>query len=105
MVNASRTALVFGLCGLIHAAFSAAQHRSYIRLTEQEYISLPLDIIFQIFLSFVSVCIGVVGLAGTLKEVEAAAEFREKSWDSLGHHPSFYIFHHRKVPCSLYSTR
>ncbi|CAH8632546.1 unnamed protein product [Schistosoma mattheei] len=104
MVNVSRLALVFGLCGLVHAAFSAAQHRSYIRLTDQEYISLPTDIVVQIFLSFIAVCVGVVGLSGTLKEIEAASEFREKTWDSLGNHPSFYIFHHRRLPCLSQTT-
>ncbi|CAH8875439.1 unnamed protein product [Trichobilharzia szidati] len=104
MVSASRAALVVGLCGLTHAAYSAAQHRSYIRLTEQEYSSLPIDILVQIVLSFIVVCIGLVGLTGNLKEIEAAAEFREKTCDSLGNRPSFYIFHHRKVPSSTNPT-
>ncbi|CAH8629586.1 unnamed protein product [Heterobilharzia americana] len=78
MVNVSRAALIVGLCGLIHAAYSAAQHRSYIRLTEQEYSSLPADIVVQIVLSFITVCIGLFGLTGNLKEIEAAAEFRDK---------------------------
>ncbi|XP_069895767.1 ER membrane protein complex subunit 5 isoform X1 [Dipodomys merriami] len=32
-----------GLFALAHAAFSAAQHRSYMRLTEKEDESLPID--------------------------------------------------------------
>ncbi|XP_060231644.1 ER membrane protein complex subunit 5 isoform X2 [Meriones unguiculatus] len=33
-----------GLFALAHAAFSAAQHRSYMRLTEKEDESLPIDV-------------------------------------------------------------
>nr|CAH8876474.1 unnamed protein product [Trichobilharzia regenti] len=86
VVSASRAALVVGLCGLVQAAFSAAQHRSYIHLTGQEYSSLLIHILVQTVLSFIVVCISLVGLAGNLREIEAAAEFREKF------HQSFDIF-------------
>merc|ERR1712071_442203 len=35
--------LISGICLLLHAAYSAAQHRTYLRLTEQEFTSLPSD--------------------------------------------------------------
>ncbi|KAA3677706.1 uncharacterized protein DEA37_0008742 [Paragonimus westermani] len=109
-----RVTLWCGLLGLLHAAYSATQHRSYLRLTEQEFVSLPADvgtqllrshrlqIIFQTLFSFVVVCLGVIGEAGSLKEIEAAAEFREKTWDTLKNRPSFYTFHNRNLSLSGY---
>ena len=47
-----------GLFALAHTAFSAAQHRSYMRLTEKEDESLPIDIVLQTLLAFAVTCYG-----------------------------------------------
>ncbi|CAH8632066.1 unnamed protein product [Dicrocoelium dendriticum] len=78
--------------------------RSYLRLTEQEFKSLPADIVLQTIFCFVLVCIGIVGAAGKLKEIEAAAEFRDKSWDSLRNRVSFYTFSTRSLSLKEYRT-
>lgn len=84
-----------GLFALAHAAFSAAQHRSYMRLTEKEDESLPADIVLQILLAFVVTCYGIVHIAGEFTDMDATSELKNKTFDTLSNHPSFYVFNHR----------
>ncbi|KAG9340983.1 hypothetical protein JZ751_020177 [Albula glossodonta] len=84
-----------GLFALAHAAFSAAQHRSYMRLTEKENETLPIDIVLQTLLAFVVTCYGIVHIAGEFKEMDASSELKNKTFDTLKNHPSFYVFNHR----------
>lgn len=84
-----------GLFALAHAAFSAAQHRSYMRLTEKEDESLPVDIVLQILLAFAVTCYGIVHIAGEFKDMDATSELKNKTFDTLRNHPSFYVFNHR----------
>ncbi|KAG7278084.1 hypothetical protein CRUP_029029 [Coryphaenoides rupestris] len=84
-----------GLLALAHAAFSAAQHRSYMRLTEKENEMLPIDIVLQTLLSFVLTCYGIVHIAGEFKEMDASSELKNRTFDTLRNHPSFYLFNHR----------
>ncbi|XP_040179671.1 ER membrane protein complex subunit 5 [Rana temporaria] len=84
-----------GLFALAHAAFSAAQHRSYMRLTEKEDETLPIDIVLQTLLAFVVACYGIVHIAGEFKDMDATSELKNKTFDTLRNHPSFYVFNHR----------
>ncbi|KAE8584774.1 hypothetical protein XENTR_v10021106 [Xenopus tropicalis] len=84
-----------GLFALAHAAFSAAQHRSYMRLTEKEDETLPIDIVLQTLLAFIVACYGIVHIAGEFKDMDATSELRNKTFDTLRNHPSFYVFNHR----------
>ncbi|CAI5651493.1 ER membrane protein complex subunit 5 [Oreochromis niloticus] len=84
-----------GLFSLAHAAFSAAQHRSYMRLTEKEHETLPIDIVLQTLLSFIMTCYGIVHIAGEFKDMDASSELKNKTFDTLRNHPSFYLFNHR----------
>uniref|UniRef100_A0A4W6FLY9 Membrane magnesium transporter n=3 Tax=Lates TaxID=8186 RepID=A0A4W6FLY9_LATCA len=84
-----------GLFALAHAAFSAAQHRAYMRLTEKENETLPIDIVLQTLLSFVMTCYGIVHIAGEFKDMDASSELKNKTFDTLRNHPSFYLFNHR----------
>uniref|UniRef100_A0A1B6DCB6 Membrane magnesium transporter n=1 Tax=Clastoptera arizonana TaxID=38151 RepID=A0A1B6DCB6_9HEMI len=84
-----------GLISLLHSAYSAAQHRSYLRITEQEFTSLPFDILCQGIISLFITMYGVMGTAGEFKEIRATVELESKSWETLRNHPSFYIFAHR----------
>ncbi|XP_067006817.1 ER membrane protein complex subunit 5 [Anabrus simplex] len=87
--------LVFGLLSLFHAAYSAAQHRSYLRITEQEFVSLPIDILVQGIVSLFITLYGVMNIAGDFKEIRATVDLENKSWETLRNIPSFYIFNHR----------
>ena len=83
-----------GLFALAHAAFSAAQHRTYMRLTEKEDESLPIDIVLQTLLAFAVTCYGIVHIAGEFKDMDATSELKNKTFDTLRNHPSFYVFNH-----------
>ncbi|CAB3364919.1 Hypothetical predicted protein [Cloeon dipterum] len=74
---------------------AAAQHRTYLRLTEQEFDSLPLDILSQGILSLFVTMYGLLHVVGEFKEIRATVELEEKTWDLVGNNPSFYSFNHR----------
>nr|XP_046216947.1 ER membrane protein complex subunit 5-like isoform X2 [Oncorhynchus gorbuscha] len=86
-----------GLFALAHAAFSAAQHRSYMRLTEKENETLPIDIVLQTLLAFVLTIYGIVHISGEFKDMDASSELKNKTFDTLRNHPSFYMFNHRDI--------
>ncbi|KAL1425288.1 hypothetical protein MTO96_019432 [Rhipicephalus appendiculatus] len=65
--KAPKLMATLGIVGLVHAAISAAQHRSYLRLTEQDFTVLPLDIIFQSVLCLLITMYGTMCIAGDFK--------------------------------------
>ncbi|KAL7742149.1 hypothetical protein ACLKA6_018388 [Drosophila palustris] len=87
--------LIAGFASLAHAAFSAAHHRTYLRLTEQEWNHLPLDIILQTVISLVIVVYNIIQIVGDFKEIRATVDMQQRTWDTLGNFPSFYTFNHR----------
>lgn len=87
--------ITVGFMSLLHAAYSAAQHRSYLRITEQQFTSLPFDIILQGIVSLFLTMYGVMAVAGDFKEIRATVDLEEKSWETLRNLPSFYVFNHR----------
>lgn len=93
---------LIGIVSLIHSAYSAAQHRSFLRLTEKEFLALPLDIIIQSLASLVVILYSASGIAGQFMQIQADAEMRHKSFESVGNCPSFYIFEHRAKSLSPY---
>lgn len=96
--------ITVGLLSLIHSGYSAAQHRSYLRLTEQGFHFLPFDIIVQTIVSLLVTIWGVTFIAGDFKEIRATTELENKSFEVIGNRPSFYTFSHRgRVLSSVYS--
>ena len=88
--------IAMGLLSLLHSAYSAAQHRSYVRLVEQQFNGLPADIVIQSVVSLVVSIVAIVWLNGSqLKEIRALDDLNEKSIDSINNRPNFYIFNHR----------
>ncbi|XP_050438111.1 ER membrane protein complex subunit 5 [Adelges cooleyi] len=102
MFNVYNYIILFGIISLLHAAYSAAQHRSYLRITEQEFDGLPIDIFAQGVISLFVSMYGILYLAGEFKEVRAIEELESKTWETLHNAPSFYIFNHRGK--ALYSN-
>uniref|UniRef100_A0A0A9WPY8 Membrane magnesium transporter n=1 Tax=Lygus hesperus TaxID=30085 RepID=A0A0A9WPY8_LYGHE len=90
-----KTITAIGLIFLFHAAYSAAQHRSFLRLTEQEFTSLPVDVIVQGIVSLFLTMYGVMYIAGDFKEIRATEELQSKTWETQRNLPSFYCFNHR----------
>ena len=87
--------VTLGLLALFHAAYSAAQHRSYLRITEREFTALPTDILIQVIAGLVTTCYGIVRVVGKFREIKAAADLETKTWDNAGNRTSFYTFAHR----------
>ncbi|KAJ6649804.1 ER membrane protein complex subunit 5 [Pseudolycoriella hygida] len=87
--------LVIGFVCLIHAAYSAAQHRTYLRITEQESSFLPFDILLQAITSLFLIIYSLLQVVGDFKEIRAAVDLQGKSWETLSNIPSFYTFNHR----------
>uniref|UniRef100_A0A8C9LL84 Membrane magnesium transporter n=1 Tax=Piliocolobus tephrosceles TaxID=591936 RepID=A0A8C9LL84_9PRIM len=52
--------------------------RSYMRLTEKEDESLPIDIVLQTLLAFAVTCYGIVHIAGEFKDMDATSELKNK---------------------------
>lgn len=65
------------------------------RLTEKEDETLPIDIVLQTLLAFIVSCYGIVHIAGEFKDMDATSELKNKTFDTLRNHPSFYVFNHR----------
>lgn len=87
--------MTLGLLSLAHAAYSAAQHRAYLRLTEEEFTTLPVDILLQSILGLLLMCFGIVNVVGKFREIKAAADMDKRGWENLGNRSSFYSFAHR----------
>ncbi|KAF5275685.1 hypothetical protein FQA39_LY06797 [Lamprigera yunnana] len=100
-----RLVLIAGFISLFHAAYSAAQHRSYLRLNELEFTSLPVDILVQGVVSLFIIMYGVLYIAGDFKEIKAAADLENKTWETYKNIPSFYTFNHRGKAFSPQYTR
>jgi len=95
-INMSKILVIVGLVSLVHSAISAAQHRSYLRLVEQDFSGLlPLDILLQAVVSLMVTMVGVVNSSGTFKEIRALDDSKYKSMETIVNRPSFYTFNHR----------
>uniref|UniRef100_A0A8V0YIJ0 Membrane magnesium transporter 1 n=1 Tax=Gallus gallus TaxID=9031 RepID=A0A8V0YIJ0_CHICK len=49
----------------------------------------------QTLLAFAVTCYGIVHIAGEFKDMDATSELKNKTFDTLRNHPSFYVFNHR----------
>jgi hypothetical protein len=66
-----------------------------LRLTEQDYTSLPADIILQTLLSLIACGFAVLNIGGTFKQIKISSEWEHKSWENIAPRASFYTFNHR----------
>lgn len=101
--------LTVGLIGLCHAAYSATQHRNYLRLTDADKsleqlggaggaraaTALPIDIVVQTLFSLVLSCIGLIGISAKFRPIKITSEWENKTWDNVGNRTSFWTFQHR----------
>ncbi|XP_062521948.1 ER membrane protein complex subunit 5-like [Corticium candelabrum] len=92
---AGRFLIVIGVFLLLHAAFSATQHRSFLRLAARPFTTLPLDIVLQCLIAFVISCVGVVRSNIKFQEIKVTTEYVTRTFDTVGNCSSFYTFRHR----------
>ena len=104
--------LTIGIIGLCHAAYSATQHRNYLRLTDADkgveeivagssssrITSLPLDIVVQTLVSLLLSCVGLIGISAKFRPIKITSEWENKTWDNVGNRSSFWSFQHRGWP-------
>lgn len=95
MLGVGHVMVAIGLVAILHAGYSAVQCRTYYKLLEEDFTGLPSDIVWQCIIGLILGCLGAVKVAGEFKEIKAAAEMANKSWESMGNRPSFYTFTHR----------
>ncbi|GMT16964.1 hypothetical protein PFISCL1PPCAC_8261, partial [Pristionchus fissidentatus] len=86
---------IVSLIALLHGAYSAAQHRLYLRLTEQPFSALPLDIVVQTLASLIVLCWACTHVAGAFQPIRADIANGRRSWDEVGSCLSFASFEHR----------
>ena len=91
----SKFILSVGLIGLCHAAYSATQHRSYLRLTEKESSKLPLDIFLQTVICLLISCFSILKIVAKFKSIKISSDWETKTWDQIGNRQSFWSFNHR----------
>merc|ERR1712029_697088 len=94
-MGVGRTLVCAGILIVLHAGFSSAQHRTYLRLSELPYEGLPVDITAQCVIGFLMACYGITRVAGGFKDISATSDMNKRSMDSLNNVPSFYHFAHR----------
>lgn len=89
--------LLVGFCSLMHAAFSAAQYRSFLRVSEQNFTgSLPMDIVLQAGFSLILTLYMVVVVSGQFKVIQAEDDFSKRQSDQVfSTQNSFLTFNHR----------
>lgn len=92
LVTMYKITLCLGFGLLLHAAYSSAQHRSYLRITEQEFKSLPIDVTLQAIAGLGILMFSILQIVGNLKEIRT---IQNKSWENLSNLSSFYMFNHR----------
>lgn len=104
-----KTLTYLGVISLLHAAFSAAQHKSYRRIIREEVFtedanksgydffasSLPTDIILQAIISMFVVLCCLIARSGTFREIQTLDDLNRKPTDMFENQPSFYVFNHR----------
>lgn len=94
-MNIGRGSVVVGMLMILHAGMGSAHHRANLRLSEQPYDGLPVDITTQCVIGFVIACFGISKVAGEFKDISATNDLNRKTLDSITNVPSFYHFAHR----------
>ncbi|VDL18592.1 unnamed protein product [Hymenolepis diminuta] len=79
MVTVGRVLVFLGLITLSHVAYSAIQHRTYLKLTGTQYESLPTDIFCQTIIGFIITIVGVVRVAGDFSLISSSTDPRNRN--------------------------
>jgi len=95
MQSFSRFCIFFGILLLFHSGYSAVQHKTYIKLTEQPFVGLPLDITIECIIGTVLCVIGGVFTLDSPQSIQVVNEFSNKTFDDLNTRQDFIIFQHR----------
>ncbi|CAI5440973.1 unnamed protein product [Caenorhabditis angaria] len=89
-----RLITIISLVSLLHCAYSAAQHRSYLRLTEQPFINLPSDVLAQTIVSLLALIYGTSFLSAPFQFIKKD-QHHDRTCDEALNCPSFITFDNR----------
>uniref|UniRef100_A0A8R1HY03 Membrane magnesium transporter n=1 Tax=Caenorhabditis japonica TaxID=281687 RepID=A0A8R1HY03_CAEJA len=89
-----RLITIVSLLSLLHCAYSAAQHRFYLRLTEQPFVNLPADVVAQTVISLIALIYGTSFLANPFLYIKQD-QHPERTCDEALNCPSFITFDNR----------
>ncbi|CAI8021491.1 Membrane magnesium transporter 2 [Geodia barretti] len=95
MARFSKLFLFLGLLLIFHAAYSAVQHRSFLKLAEEEYTGLPSDIGAECLLASVLMCVGVVTMVGRFRDIKLTTELNKRTYEMSSNRDAFMTFNHR----------
>ncbi len=91
--------LLASICLMFHAAYSAAEWRSYARKSfsesESGQNSMPLDIVLETVAGLLLAMFAVLKIGGPFKEIRASVELSQKNWENVRNRQSYYVYSHR----------
>jgi len=89
-----KVGLFLGMFLLAHTGYSVSQHLAFVRYNEEEFTSLPLDMVIE---ALVGLALSIWGAAATktFKEIRAVEDLASKSFESFFNRPNFVTFGHR----------
>ncbi|CAL8106660.1 unnamed protein product [Orchesella dallaii] len=86
--------VLVGVMLLCHTGYSVSQHLQFLRYNEDEFTSLPLDMVLEALLG-VALAIWGASATKTFKEIRAVEDIACKSYESFFNRPNFMTFNHR----------
>ncbi|CAP23728.1 Protein CBG02872, partial [Caenorhabditis briggsae] len=93
---------IVSVLSLLHCAYSAAQHRFYLRLTEQPFVNLPFDVVFQTSISLVALIYGTSFIANPFQYIK---KDQVTSRPNMRRSSQLSIIHHLRQSCQSDVTR
>jgi len=86
--------VLVGMMLLCHTGYSVSQHLAFIRYNEEEFTTLPLDMVIEALLGL-SLAIWGAAATKTFQEIRAVEDLACKSYESFLNRPNFFTFNHR----------
>ncbi|EGC32055.1 hypothetical protein DICPUDRAFT_38966 [Dictyostelium purpureum] len=94
MKGVAKLSGIIGIGLFLHTIYSVLQHRKYLRLTDQPFEGVPLDIIVECIISLLLFSWGIIN-SQNLIPIKASTHLAKKSYDSFDNRPNFTTFNNR----------
>eukprot|EP00884_Botryococcus_braunii_P020654 jgi/Botrbrau1/7272/Bobra.0318s0010.1 len=89
----SGLAVTAGITIFLYAGYTMIQHRSMLKLTQEEFTKVPSEVILELAIAAVFCLWGSLGLAGNLEPISAL--HAQGGLDTYEYRPDFASFNHR----------
>eukprot|EP01134_Creolimax_fragrantissima_P005468 CFRG5468T1 len=87
-----KVVFIIGLLLLLNAGYSAVQHRTYLKLAEEPFTSLPMELSVQTFFALALTLAGNVAMSADFKSLSDRSTLTTQYLDNR---PGFATFRHR----------